>query len=48
GLIWIVGRVVYALGYQTGDPKKRIRGAFAYPALLALLFITIKLSLRLL
>ncbi|CAG7821264.1 unnamed protein product [Allacma fusca] len=48
GLVWIAGRVVYGLGYQTGDPQKRARGAFAYIGLLTLFLLTVKLSLRLL
>lgn len=48
GVVWIAGRVAYALGYYSGDPKKRMRGAFGYLGLLTLLGLTIKLGLRLL
>ena len=37
GLVWIAGRVAYALGYYTGEPKKRVQGAFGYLGLLTLL-----------
>nr|XP_011449764.1 microsomal glutathione S-transferase 3 [Crassostrea gigas] len=30
GLIFVLGRLVYAAGYQSGDPKKRLYGTFAY------------------
>ncbi|XP_060066801.1 glutathione S-transferase 3, mitochondrial-like [Ylistrum balloti] len=48
GLIWIAGRVVYAMGYYTGDPEKRNRGAFAYIGLLTLLVCTVLFGLSLL
>jgi len=37
GWVWIGGRVVYALGYSTGEPGKRVQGAFGYLGLLTLL-----------
>lgn len=44
GALYLVGRVTYALGYSTGDPSKRTKGAFAYIGLFGLLgmsFVTI-------
>jgi len=48
GVIWIIGRLLYAQGYQTGDPSKRQRGAIGYLGLLTLLGATISTALSLL
>jgi glutathione S-transferase len=40
GVIYMLGRVAYADGYATGDPKKRVRGAFGYVGLLGLLIMS--------
>ncbi|NXJ00473.1 MGST3 transferase, partial [Psophia crepitans] len=36
GLTWILGRILYAHGYYTGEPKNRRRGAIGSAALIAL------------
>lgn len=48
GAIWCLGRIAYALGYSTGDPKKRMNGAFGYIGTFMLLGATIKFSSSLL
>ncbi|PRP87380.1 hypothetical protein PROFUN_01642 [Planoprotostelium fungivorum] len=37
GFVFTAGRVAYATGYQTGEPKQRTKGAFGYIGLLTLL-----------
>ena len=41
GWVWIVGRVLYALGYSTGEPEKRMKGVVGYLGLLTLLVCSI-------
>ncbi|KAK3097173.1 hypothetical protein FSP39_007113 [Pinctada imbricata] len=48
GLVWMAGRIMYAQGYYTGDPEKRMRGAFGYLGLLVLLGNSVLFALRLL
>ncbi|KFM81199.1 Microsomal glutathione S-transferase 3, partial [Stegodyphus mimosarum] len=38
GIVYLLGRIVYALGYSTGDPQKRMRGMFMHLGLLTLLY----------
>lgn len=44
GFTFLLGRIVYAIGYSTGNPTKRFWGAFQYPGLFFLLFSTLKLG----
>lgn len=48
GLVWVVGRLLYSLGYYTGDPSKRMRGVFHVFGLLGLLITTCVYGFRLL
>ncbi|KAI9498371.1 hypothetical protein BDB00DRAFT_800050 [Zychaea mexicana] len=40
GAVFLIGRAVYSANYLSGDPKKRVRGAFYSLGLLALLGMT--------
>jgi len=46
GLVWIAARIVYALGYSTGQPEKRVKGAFGYLGLLTLLGCSIHTAIQ--
>uniref|UniRef100_A0A023GEX0 Glutathione S-transferase 3, mitochondrial n=1 Tax=Amblyomma triste TaxID=251400 RepID=A0A023GEX0_AMBTT len=48
GVVFLAGRVVYALGYSTGDPAKRMRGGFQYFGVLTLMGLSVRLGLRML
>ncbi|KAK7067541.1 hypothetical protein SK128_012394 [Halocaridina rubra] len=48
GAIWCIGRIFYALGYYTGDPKKRMNGMFGYLGTLAMLYTTLRFATGLL
>jgi len=41
GWVWIAGRIAYGIGYMTGDPAKRMNGAFGYIGLITLLVCSI-------
>jgi len=46
GVLWCLGRILYAWGYSTGDPSKRSQGApLQYPGLLILLGTTVSTAL---
>ncbi|XP_029646510.1 microsomal glutathione S-transferase 3 [Octopus sinensis] len=47
GVLWIVGKVIYANGYYTGDPEKRRPGALSYLGLLPLLAMSVMVAIQL-
>jgi len=47
GVVFLASRIAYAQGYYTGDPKKRMRGAFGHVGLIALLGATVRFAFRL-
>ncbi|KAH6927522.1 hypothetical protein HPB50_005188 [Hyalomma asiaticum] len=48
GMVYLLGRIAYAIGYSTGDPSKRMRGGFLYFGELTLLGLTVRQGLRML
>ena len=46
GMIWIAGRIAYAKGYYTGDPRKRARGTFGIGGMVMLGLATARFALR--
>lgn len=46
GVVYVLGRVAFALGYYTGDPEKRRWGAFGYAGLITLLGSTLCFAAR--
>lgn len=44
GVVCLLGRIAYAIGYSTGDPQKRVWGSFGYVGLVALLGSTLSFA----
>ncbi|XP_056413042.1 microsomal glutathione S-transferase 3-like isoform X1 [Hyla sarda] len=48
GVIWVTSRFSYAHGYYTGDPEKRLKGAYGYLGLFGVLILSLVAALQLL
>ncbi|CAH2222414.1 microsomal glutathione S-transferase 3-like [Pelobates cultripes] len=48
GAIWVTSRFSYAWGYYTGDPQKRMKGAYGYIGLFGVILISLATALQLL
>ncbi|SGY77574.1 BQ5605_C005g03672 [Microbotryum silenes-dioicae] len=46
GSIWLVGRVIFTIGYSSGDPSKRYYGAFHSIGFLGLLGMSVYLAFK--
>lgn len=44
GVVYLLGRIAYAIGYSTGDPQKRVWGSFGFVGLVALLGSTVSFA----
>mmetsp|Transcript_32501 Transcript_32501/g.45073 ORF Transcript_32501/g.45073 Transcript_32501/m.45073 type:complete len:145 (-) Transcript_32501:139-573(-) len=47
GVVYLLGRIAYGLGYMSGDPSKRMRGGFGYFGLITLLVASGKFAYEL-
>ena len=47
GAVYSVGKLLYFLGYSTGDPNKRLWGSFSYFGLFTLIGCVAKFSWKL-
>ncbi|XP_028994318.1 microsomal glutathione S-transferase 3b [Betta splendens] len=48
GAIWVTSRLSYAWGYYTGDPAKRMNGAYGYIGFFGVIILSISVALQLL
>lgn len=48
GAIWVTSRFSYAWGYYTGDPEKRLNGAYGYIGYFGVIILSIAAALQLL
>uniref|UniRef100_A0A8C4ZWQ2 Glutathione S-transferase 3, mitochondrial n=1 Tax=Gadus morhua TaxID=8049 RepID=A0A8C4ZWQ2_GADMO len=48
GAIWVTSRFSYAWGYYTGDPSKRMKGAYGYIGYLGVIGLSMSVALQLL
>lgn len=46
GAVWVLGRISYARGYYTGDPEKRLRGAYGLVGSLGLLILSVMVGVQ--
>ncbi|XP_054894425.1 microsomal glutathione S-transferase 3b [Poeciliopsis prolifica] len=47
GAIWVTSRFFYAWGYYSGDPEKRMSGAFGYIGYFGVVLMSLHISLQL-
>ncbi|XP_023698261.2 microsomal glutathione S-transferase 3b [Paramormyrops kingsleyae] len=48
GVIWVTSRFSYAWGYYTGNPVKRMNGAYGYVGFFGVVILSIAVALQLL
>ncbi|KAK3553927.1 hypothetical protein QTP70_015279 [Hemibagrus guttatus] len=48
GVIWVTSRFSYAWGYYTGNPAKRMNGAYGYIGLFGVIILSLSVALQLL